>query len=422
MRILIVSPLPYPLIAGGQVGTFQMIRGLSKRHQITILSPTEDEKSVAELRKLLPNVEIITYASSPIKVHSKDGHLNKMIQERTKAWARFQRVKGLFSSSEFTYRQPEDLKQHILNIIHARQIDILQVNFPWMMGVVNYVPPSIPSVFGEYEIPFIVASRYFQYAENVFEKCQWLKKQYYYKKQEIMLGRKYHAIITLTEVDKRILQRVLPHKPIFVSPLGTDTFYYRPTGENYICRKITFMGNWRHPPNVDGLRFFFKQIFPIIKEEMPDIMMFILGDFDGIDKGALSRDPSVVWTGFVEDTRSYLEGSVFVVPLRIGSGIRIKILEAMSMGCPVVSTSVGCEGIPARHGKDIFIENNPSNFARRISYLIENQKQAMEVGQNARKMIVREYDLEKVVERREKVYQEILHGKFSFNNMKKIRR
>lgn len=415
MHILIVTAhLPYPLVLGGQVGTFQLIRGLSKAHQITILFPTyspDDERSVAELHKLLPNVEIIPYTSSLRSTHSKAKTIEKAIRKwvgQTKEWTGVRMVKGLFFPDSFVSIQSEVLKQHILSRVHAGQVDIIQIDFPWMMGVVNDVPPSIPSIYVEHEIPFIIALRHFRSAETPIEKWLWRKRQYYYKKQEVALGQKYHAIITLTEVDKCILQRVLPDKPIFVSPLGIDTFYYQPTREDHNYGKIAFMGSWKHYPNVDGLKFFFKHIFPIIKVDKPDVRMFILGDFNGIDKRALSSEPSVIWTGFVEDTRPYLEGSVFIAPLRIGSGLRMKILEAMSMGCPVVSTSVGCEGIPARDGEDIFVEDDPGNFARRILYLMENPKQATEVGQNGRKMVVREYNYENVAKIREKIYQQVL--------------
>jgi len=171
-----------------------------------------------------------------------------------------------------------------------------------------------------------------------------------------------------------------------------------------------FLGNYPHDPNRDAVIWFYEEMWPLIKREVPEVRFYVVGKDPTPDLRELARrDPAVVVTGTVDDVRPYFERSkVFVCPVRIGGGFRGKILEAMSMGLPIVSTSLGAEGVPAESGGQMFIEDDPEAFAHRVVELLRNEGLCRRLGDEARRMAVDCFSWEKGVELLEQVLEEVL--------------
>ncbi|MFQ5559895.1 MAG: glycosyltransferase [Nitrospinota bacterium] len=169
-----------------------------------------------------------------------------------------------------------------------------------------------------------------------------------------------------------------------------DTQYYSP-GKNseVLDNSLLFCGSMDWLPNEDAIHFFIDEIFPLLRDEEPRISLTVVGrnPSPGL-KNKVNRHSEINLTGWVEDTRPYFKKSfLYIVPIRIGGGTRMKIFEAMAMGMVVISTSVGAEGLPVTDGENIFIEDDPVRFARRIKELLSKRGESTLIGQKARQFV-----------------------------------
>src|SRR5216683_1073363 len=174
---------------------------------------------------------------------------------------------------------------------------------------------------------------------------------------------------------------------------GVDTEYFRPDAGKELSCSLVFTGSMDWMPNEDGVLYFLRLILPLIRWEIPQVRFNIVGRQPS-DKlrAAVASDPGVRVTGRVEDIRPYVhEGSVYVVPLRIGSGTRLKIFEAMAMGKAIVSTSLGAEGLPVNDGSDISIADSPEEFARKVVALLRDPEERSRLGLAARQLVEQRY-------------------------------
>jgi glycosyltransferase involved in cell wall biosynthesis len=191
-------------------------------------------------------------------------------------------------------------------------------------------------------------------------------------------------------------------------PTGVDIEYFKPDGRAPEQGLILFLGSMDWMPNIDAVQYFVGSIFPIIKEKYPSAKLAIVGRNPIKSVKELSDDDkSIVVTGTVDDVRPYLrKASVMVVPLRAGGGIRIKIFEAMASGVPVVSTSVGAEGLDVENNKNILIGDSPEDFADKTLRILNNE--LPEISSNARRLVEENFSWEKVTDLFEKYCKTII--------------
>jgi len=166
-------------------------------------------------------------------------------------------------------------------------------------------------------------------------------------------------------------------------------------GGSHMGSNLVFIGAMDYFANVDAVLYFYRAIFPIIREKIPDVKFYIVGSRPVKSIQKLKRDKNIIVTGFVEDTRPYLESSkVCVAPLRIARGMQNKILEAMASGVPVVTTTRGNEGINARDGENIYVKDEPREFAWSVIDLLKNVELRNAMSQSAQKFVEEKYSWE----------------------------
>ena len=158
-------------------------------------------------------------------------------------------------------------------------------------------------------------------------------------------------------------------------------------------------------PNVDAVLWFARHVLPRVRADVPDVCFFVVGQRPHRRLDVLRRDPAVVLTGWVEDVRPYIaQAAVCVAPLRIGGGTRLKLLEAMAMGKPVVATHLGAEGYPLADGRELLLANTPADFAARVIALLRSPEQGAVLGRAARAFVQEHYDWRAIVPRLEAAY------------------
>ena len=213
------------------------------------------------------------------------------------------------------------------------------------------------------------------------------------RREELGTYRGADGVYLCSRADEQRLLKEVSGARTAVIPNAADVEYYRPrpTDPPPDCRTLVFFGLLSYAPNVDGVTYFVREIWPRIAENHPEARCKIIGGRPPSSLLALAG-PRIEFTGFVPDLRPHLaEAAAIVVPLRIGGGTRLKIVEAMAMGKAIVSTSLGAEGIEAVAGQDILIEDHPDDFARAVLRLLAEPLMAARIGESARRLAVERY-------------------------------
>jgi sugar transferase (PEP-CTERM/EpsH1 system associated) len=215
------------------------------------------------------------------------------------------------------------------------------------------------------------------------------------RRYEIEIADDFQHSIFITENEKQLFQSFAQNKEVSAIANGVDLKYYCPdknVNTNH-GTDIVFTGAMDYFANVDAVTYFARDIFPLVKRQVPDAKFYIVGGNPAKAVRKLGRNGSIKITGFVNDARDYLRmASVCIVPLRIARGVQNKILEAMAMGRPVVATSKTAQNLDVHSGEDIFIEDEPERFGLRVVELLKDKELRERIGANARKTIEKKYN------------------------------
>ena len=203
-----------------------------------------------------------------------------------------------------------------------------------------------------------------------------------------------HHVLAVSENDKNAFARSIDRNRITVIPTGVDTEYFRPVeGDGEQPHELVFTGAMDWLANVDAILYFARDILPLIRRQIPHVTITVAGRLPSPRLLVLAHaDKHIRITGSVDDIRPYIaKASVYVVPLRIGGGTRLKIFEAMAMGKATVSTTIGAEGLPVTHGKEILIADSPESFAHAVVSLLCQPEQRRQLGLSARRLVELKY-------------------------------
>ncbi len=214
-------------------------------------------------------------------------------------------------------------------------------------------------------------------------------------------------VVVVSQADRKALQRLLPGVESAVVPNGVDTSYYFPAGmEKESDTSLVFTGKMDFRPNVDAVLWFGQKVWPLIQEDVPKARFKVVGRDPHPRLRPLRELPGITVTGYVEDIRPHIaEAGVYVVPLRVGGGTRLKVLEAMSMSKAIVSTSLGCEGIDITPGLELLIADEPRSFAKKAVSLMQDRERRIELGLAARRLVEARYDWQHITSLMEQVYE-----------------
>ena len=395
MRILIISTqLPYPLTEGANIRIFNLIKQLSKDHEIHLASFIKSPKELDHAQSLQPyckKVKLIEMNRSPLKRLWQIG------------------ISSIISKPYLVKINELKEMQNAVNEL-AREVDAVQAEFPYGGQYIENV--KCKRVLDEHNVESEILRNQFRYERNICRKAssflQYLKMLNFEKK----LCSKMDIILATSEEDKHILER--SNEKVFVVPNGIESTIEQ--AEDRGNKVVTYTGVMSYRANVDAMLFFCKNMWPLVKREEADAKLVIVGKNPTKEIMGLASDDVMV-TGEVRDIREYIrQTSVFVAPLRIGSGTRIKILEAMAHGKPVVSTKLGCMGLDVEQGKNIYIADDPQEFANYVTRLLREKDERIRIAKNSLELVKEKYTWDVISKKLEEVYKS---GNQSGNNRKK---
>ncbi len=383
---MITTRIPYPLHSGADIVIFNTIKYLSLRgHKITLLSITDSVSSYDELKRWC-------------EVHTFLKNTNNSI---------WRAILNLFSKTPYTisrYQTPR-LGSEIEKIIEREKIDIVHIEHLHMAYYRDFIKEELPVFLRMHNVETTIMERFYRQQKNpiikIYGFIQW-RKVYRYESQVV---EKFNRCITITDIDKERIESMNSKSACVSIPSGVDISYFHPINCEKEPDSIIFIGALDWFPNIDGIYWFCKKVFPLIKAEVSSVRLYIVGRNPPARIKKLENENLVVH-GSVKDIREHLaKSSVTIVPLRIGGGMRIKILEALAMGIPVVSTSIGCEGIDITNGREVLIADAERVFARNILSLLQDEKLARILGENGLKLVKSRYIWEEIAEKFEGVYK-----------------
>ena len=395
MNITIITcVLPWRLNSGGAQAQFNMIDRLRKKHNITIIFPEDSQNRMEyarELQQIWHDVKL-----KPFRIWQQMLYPRFVMDKAERAF------KLLFTPGSERFKVQRALKHYgiypsngfmrfVNNVIKEEKADIVQVEFYPCLWLVRGLPDNVRKIFIHHELRYIKNERTITAYHPTEEEIQWMENL---KREEIEDLDKYDTIVTLTQQDKDYLQRDGVRKPIYVSPaaINTETSPFCPWNH-----KLAFVGSYLHQPNVEGIDWYVNEVLPLLCDAPA---LEIIGK--GWPERYITKEVRTL--GFVEDLHESIAGSIMIVPILSGSGMRMKILEAAAMSMPIVTTTVGVEGLNFKNGESCIIADSPQDFAAAINELAKDEAKCRKLGEEANKVFEKNYSKKILAEIRERVY------------------
>jgi polysaccharide biosynthesis protein PslH len=377
----------YPPNIGGRIRSYRILKALAQRHSITLFTfyatTKDDLHSVVEK-------EFTRVVLMPLRISS-----GRTFREAL-SYARH-----LFSGLPYTVTKfcKPMVAQRILQLVAEDKPDVIVCDFviaaqciPWDI--------HIPKILFTHNVETAIWKHHYKVSRNPFWKVlSWREYRVMDRFERHFIGRADH-LLTVSDRDREAFSNMIDPSRITVIPTGVDLEYFHPSTGQEGPNALVFSGAMDWMPNEDAIVFFVKEILPRVRKQIPDASLCVVGRDPS--RGLLELGaslPGIEITGRVDDIRPYVHrGAVYVVPLRIGGGTRLKIFEAMAMGKAVISTTIGAEGLPVHPGKDIVIADDPQTFADSTIQLLRDPLRRAELGRAARELVEQNYSWDVVVQ------------------------
>jgi len=290
-------------------------------------------------------------------------------------------------------------------VLSENNFDIVQTEFS-SMGCYT-LPNTIVKILDSHNVEYDNFRRMWLKTSSPLRKLHYFDEYKKFYHEELENYKSQDALFVTSSRDKQILDADLPNLPKYVVPNGVDASYFAPSPQSPEPYSMVFTGAMSYIPNSDAMLYFLDSIFPLIQREIPEAKIYIVGS--GPPKELLRRaTDKIVITNFVDDVRPYVyRSSIFVVPLRMGGGTRLKILEAMAMKKPIVTTSIGCEGIHVRHNESALIADDPETFAQYAVRLLRDAGLGRQLTTNGFELMNAEYEWNVIGTQINSLYQQI---------------
>ncbi len=383
MKILFLSPvLPWPLKSGGQIRVFHLVKALQKENDVTLVAyirRKDEEEFLPELQKICSKVLLIKRDSRP--------------------WAFKSLVRSLFSSKPLVVNLYED-KNDLSNL--ANSADLVWAECFYLM---DKIKTNIPVILGEQNIEYLAYRRYFQNLVGWKKVLLWLPMEWdlikmkYWEKKMWKTAKKIAAV---SQTDKEIIEKETGRDDISVIPNGVDTAGFTVPDRLADKKTVLFVGEYKWFPNKEAINWLIKEIFPEIRKKMPEAELLIVGRHFPDWLKRLGESGRIRVDQGIEDIRvAYEKAAVFLAPLRSGGGTKYKILEAMAMGVPVVTTKVGAEGLGGQEGEErnMIVKNSTNDLTEAVIDILGNREKYQEMTKKARKFVSENFDW-KVIEKK----------------------
>ncbi len=377
MKILFLSRwFPYPPDNGSRIRIYNLLKSLSARHDVTLISFTEEQVPKAhlqEMRQYCERVDTVLYRPfKPTGPRAVLGFLSKQ-------------PRSVLDTFNF------EMRALVRQTVAIQEFDVAIASQMDMAPYLNSLP-NTPKILEEIELTTLYEQ--FSLAKSMPKKLRSRIMWWKWSNYVIDMLQKMDACTVVSAGEKeRILDLVPDYGRVVVIPNGVDTTINAPEWGDPVADTLIYSGALTYGANFDAVDFFLRDIFPLILEKRPNVKLSVTGKLDGVPIEKLPKNDNVNFTGFLDDIRPAVAQSwVNVVPLRLGGGTRLKVLESMALGTPVVSTSKGAEGLNVEAGQDLLVVDKPEDFAASVLSILEKESLRKRLSHSGREAVVSKYD------------------------------
>lgn len=372
--LMIAASFPFPPASGVDMRNSQIARQMSRFHDVTLLTYQFARETAGDL-ELPAGMDVRSVPRSLQRGPSK----------------RVAQLRSLLSPLPFAARflLSDEMQAAIDGLIAERSFDLIHLESSTMSCF--RLPPDVPVVLDEHNIEYELFGRLFRgergVARRLFNGVEYLRTRRF----ERACWKQVAACAVTSEREEPVVRAVAPGIHAAVVPNGVDLDYFAPVETPSTPRTAVFTGVLNYRPNIDGALFLAHEVWPLVQQAFPDATVTLVGSATEREAARIRR-PGVVVTGHVPDVRPYLrDASVVTVPVRMGGGTRLKLVEALSLGKAVASTTLGCEGIAVRDGEHLLIGDDAETFAARIVELFGDDQLRTRLGTAGRRLMESRY-------------------------------
>jgi sugar transferase (PEP-CTERM/EpsH1 system associated) len=398
MRILVITNhLPHPPNRGTPIRNYNLLKRLAGEHEVWVASfgnVNEEAESISHL---------MTFCKGVITAETRE----TSAFDRPLEAVRYQLRGRPFELRHFHSRE---LIEKINKLVSEIEFDIVDIVDSHMGLYLEELPVELQkrTVLTFIDVIFDKFKRISRYEPKLRRKIRAWVYSFTMRFWEPYFAERFTHSIAVSPSDRDLLLSVNPRLKISVVPNGIDTKQFQPLPRAKGKPALVFVGNMEYLPNVDAVKYFYQDVYPKIRAAIPGIELWIVGHDPAQEVKDLASEDIFV-TGSVDNVLPYYERSmVSIVPLRAGGGTRLKILESMALGRPVVSTSIGCEGLDVVDGEHLFIANTPDVFAEKTIRLVREEELSKKMIELGRKLAVSRYDWDVISEQLLHTYKKVI--------------
>lgn len=395
LSILLLSPsMPLVTSWGFGIRVFQLAAKLAAHHRVSVLTYglPGNAGDIAALRQVGADVTVVAPPA------------------RLRTHRRVSQLASLASTRPYQYIElhTPQMQRSLDRLLGSKAFDIVQVESSQMSGFDFGGHPRV--VIDEHNIEYEVLYRSYRtepsLARKLFNAAEYLKV----RRLEQGAWVRADACLLTSQREEAVVKQVAPKTPTAVIPNGVDLDYFTPSGAAPSRDSLVFTGMLTYRPNLDAVRYFTREILPTIVSARPSTKLTVVG-YGPPEMLASITGPNVVTTSWVPDVRPYIRAAAaIVVPMRIGGGTRLKVLDSLAAGKPVVSTSLGCEGIDVKDGEHVLIADEPRAFADQVLSVLDDPHQLVDLGLRGRRRVEEKYSWSAIGEKLMSFYGDLVEG------------
>jgi glycosyltransferase involved in cell wall biosynthesis len=400
MKIVMVMHTPlYPLTSGAVRRNFHLVREATREHDVSVLVLGHGHDDAGFREACGPG-------APPVRViHSSYSGVWKILKDA-----------GYILTGRRVGRGTGRIQAAIREVCDTHRPDVVHVSTPFLRRF-SY-PRGVPVVADAHNVEYHNTERLARSTPSLLHRLYHSALARRLRLEETALSRACDVILTCSEEDRRRMQEIAPETAMNVVPNCVDITAFTSDGTARDSLEILFMGILSYRPNAEGITGFLLSSYPLVRQVLPDARVTVVGAHPPPELRRLAS-AQVRVTGTVPDVRQYLQrASVFVVPIHAGGGTRLKILEAMAMGVPVVSTTIGCEGLDVMPGEELLVADAPEDFARAVLRLLEDPSLGRKLADRALAKVRARYRWERAGEILRAVYTSVVRTGTTANQLR----
>jgi len=394
--------IPFPPKGGNLQRSYNLIKELSKTHELTLLSFNQS--------KIINSTELAQAAQKhfsefctiydAIKIESEYSKIKKiyLLLKSLLPWHTY--TVSWLESKEFAKKLNALLSNNHFDIIHVDTISLA----PYVSNLKN-----VKVVLNHHNIESAMMLRRAENENNLFKKLYFYQEGIKLQKLEREICNKFDLNITCSDLDSERLKSVAGVTDCISIPNGVDLDYFQPMATQIKPKSLVFAGGLSWYPNLDAMTFFLKSVWPELVRQVPDISLTVIGKNPPAWMLDMQKEYSNLYvTGFVDDVRPYLaEAQIYICPIKDGGGTKLKVLDALAMGKALIADAIACEGIDVVNNESVIFASTPTEYIEKIKFLIAHPAIAEELSLNGVQLIKDLYGFQSIGKKMADIYNKL---------------